>query len=223
VPAFPGFMAAARDPDLGVDLRRLLHMGEEHTLVRPVRPGDVLRVAWTLESVDHLDNGDAFTVVATEATVEGEPVAEVRGRMFVRGGGRAPERPPPDRPAPVHEHRVRVEDDQMQRYAEASGDRNPIHLDARAARLAGLRRPILHGMCTMAMATAGAVDGLAGGHPTRVARVAVAFARPVVPGQELTTRYWLVGEERGTTRYGFETVTGEGARVIDDAEVEIRG
>jgi acyl dehydratase len=219
VPAFPGFMGAAREPGLGVDVRRLLHMGEEHTLFRPIRPGDVLQVEWVLEAVDHLDNGDAFTVAATEATIEGEAVAEVRGRLFVRRGGRAPTRPVRDRPAPVHEHRARVDDDQMQRYAEASGDRNPIHLDARAARLAGLRRPILHGMCTMAMATAGAVEGLAGGDPTRVAHVRVSFARPVVPGDELVTAFWPLGG----ARYGFETVTRGGAPVIEDAEVEIRG
>ena len=35
-------------------------------------------------------------------------------------------------------------------YAAASGDLNPLHLDADAARAAGFERPIAHGMRTMA-------------------------------------------------------------------------
>lgn len=36
------------------------------------------------------------------------------------------------------------------RYAAASGDHNPIHVDPAAARAAGLPAPILHGLYTMA-------------------------------------------------------------------------
>jgi acyl dehydratase len=226
VPAFNSFMTAAMDPELGADLLRLVHAAEEHVFYKPIRAGDVLTMTAALESVEQKETGETFTVKGTETNQDGEVVAEVRGTMFIRGSGSGGRSAAPATEAErevVYEETTKVDDDQTFRYAEASGDHNPIHLDENTAKMAGLPGIILHGMCTMAMATAGAVDGLAGGHPTRVARVAVAFARPVVPGQELTTRYWLVGEGRGTTRYGFETVTGEGARVIDDAEVEIRG
>ncbi len=35
-------------------------------------------------------------------------------------------------------------------YAAASGDHNPLHLDADVARAAGFERPVVHGMWTMA-------------------------------------------------------------------------
>ena len=35
-------------------------------------------------------------------------------------------------------------------YAAASGDHNPLHLDADVARAAGFERPVVHGMLTMA-------------------------------------------------------------------------
>ena len=35
-------------------------------------------------------------------------------------------------------------------YAAASGDHNPLHLDAGVARAAGFERPVVHGMLTMA-------------------------------------------------------------------------
>jgi acyl dehydratase len=79
----------------------------------------------------------------------------------------------------------------------------------------------LHGMCTMALATKAAVDGPAGGDPTLVRRVAVSFARPVWPGQWLTTRLWRAGDRGDRVAFGLETTDESGAQVIAPAEVEI--
>jgi acyl dehydratase len=38
---------------------------------------------------------------------------------------------------------------EVRRYAEASGDRNPIHLSSAAAEAAGLDGPVVHGMLIM--------------------------------------------------------------------------
>jgi acyl dehydratase len=70
-----------------------------------------------------------------------------------------------------------------QRYADVSGDRNPIHLDPAAAQAAGLPGVILHGMSTLAVGATFAVDELAGGDPQRLTRLRVRFARPGLPGQ----------------------------------------
>jgi acyl dehydratase len=220
-------MDASMDPELGADMLRLLHAAEEHVLYTPITPGAVLTVASMLESVDLTDTGETFTVKATETLASGEVAAEVRGTMFIRGSAPrgAARRPVPDDELPagvVYEESTKVDDDQMVRYAEASGDRNPIHLDQAVARKAGLRRPILHGMCTMAMATKAAVNGPAGGDPTRVTRVAVRFSRPVLPGQELTTRLWPETEGEGPDRFGFATLNPDGKAVINNGQVEIR-
>ena len=225
VPAFDSFMAAAMDPELHADLLRLVHGAEEHVLYEPIKPGDTLTVSTVLESVDKKDTGETFTVKSTEANQNGTAVAEVRGTMFIRGSGSG------FRPATaqsdeserevVHEASVKVDDDQTHRYAEASGDHNPIHLDEATARMAGLPGLILHGMCTMAMATQGAVDGLAGGDPTRVKRVAVRFSKPVRPGQELTTKFWPEAGSGEATTYGFETYNPEGIAVIKSGIVEV--
>jgi acyl dehydratase len=217
VPAFASFMDAARDPELGVDLRRLLHAAEEHVLSAPIRAGDTLTVASVLESV----SDGTFTIVATETNQEGVVVAEVRGTMLIRGLASTRTAAPPCSNDVVFEQRARVDNDQPRRYAEASGDCNPIHLDHAAARRSGLRGVILHGMCTMALATKAAVDGPAGGDPTRVHRVAVSFARPVWPGQWLKTRLWRVGGRGDCVAFGLETTDEGGAQVIAPAEVEV--
>jgi acyl dehydratase len=225
VPAFRYLMEAGMDPELQADLLRLVHGEEEHILHRPLREGDVLTIRPVIESIERKDTGETFTIKVSETDAQGDLVAEVRATSFIRGTGsgkRAPSQSPdPSTREVVHEDTTKVDEDQTYRYAEASGDQNPIHVDENTARMAGLPGIILHGMCTMAMATKGAVNGLAGGDPTRVRRVAVRFSRPVLPGQELTTRFWKEGSGDGTTMYGFETYNPDGRAVIKNASVEI--
>lgn len=227
VPAFNTFMEAGMDPELQADLLRLVHGAEEHVIHKPIKAGDTLTVSSVIESVDKKETGETFTVKATEKNQDGEVVAEVRGTMFIRGSGSkkpggAAQTEEPERKV-VYEETTKVDDDQTHRYAEASGDHNPIHLDPNTAQMAGLPGIILHGMCTMAMAAKAAVNGVAGGDPTRVKRVAVRLSKPVLPGQELTTRLWEEESGAGTTVYGFETYNPDGAAVIKAGVVEIAG
>lgn len=224
VAAFDSFAKSATDPDLGADLLRLVHGAQEHVLYRPLRPGDVLTVNPILESVEQKDTGETFTTKATLKAQDGTPVAEVRGTMFIRGSGsRKKPQAQTEEPARdiVYEESTKVDDDQTSRYAEASGDHNPIHLDESVARMAGLPGVILHGMCSMAIATKAAVNGLAGGDPTRIKRVGVRLSKPVLPGQELTTKLWKEADGDDATVYGFETYNPDGAAVIKAGVVEI--
>ena len=224
VPAFNSFMTAAMDPELGADLLRLVHAAEEHVFYKPIRAGDVLSVTGALESVEQKETGETFTVKGTETNQDGEVVAEVRGTMFIRGTGSGARSaaPPEQQRDVVYEETTKVDDDQTYRYAEASGDHNPIHVDENTAKMAGLPGIILHGMCTMAMASKAAVNGVAGGNPTRIARVGVRLSKPVLPGQELTTKLWKETEESGIATYGFETYNPDGIAVIKNGIVEVR-
>ena len=226
VAAFDAFMNAAMDPELEADLLRLVHGAEEHVLYRPIRPGDVLTVNPVLESVDKKETGETFTSKATLSDQNGEPVAEVRGTMFIRGSGSGKKASSPADEAPreiLYEEATKVDEDQTHRYAEASGDHNPIHIDPNTAQMAGLPGIIVHGMCTMAIATKAAVNGLAGGDPTLIKRVGVRLSKPVLPGQELTTKLWKESDGDDVTTYGFETYNQDGAAVIKQGVVEIAG
>lgn len=225
VPVFQSFMNASMDPELQADVLRLVHGQEEHILFSPIRPGDTLTITSTLESVESKDSGETFTVKGDILRGD-ETVAEVRGTMFIRGGGgskagASPEVAETAAPEIVYEETSKVDEDQTQRYAEASGDHNPIHLDENVAKMAGLPRTINHGMCTMAIATKAAVNGLAAGDPTRIKKVSVRFSKPVFPGEEITTKLWKSDEGDGATTYGFETYNADGAAVIKNGIVEI--
>jgi acyl dehydratase len=80
--------------------------------------------------------------------------------------------------------RKHVTVEQIRRYAEASGDRNPIHLDDSFARSAGLPGVIAHGMLTMAFANQMVTDWL--GDRSLLKRLQGRFAGMVLPGDDLT-------------------------------------
>jgi acyl dehydratase len=79
----------------------------------------------------------------------------------------------PDAPAPTA--RWRVAADTGRRYAAVSGDVNPIHLAAPAARAFGFPRAVAHGMWTAARCLASLEPRTPDAHEVRLA-----FRRPVL-------------------------------------------
>lgn len=75
--------------------------------------------------------------------------------------------------------------DQTFRYAGASGDRSVIHVSDPAAQQAGFPRKFNQGLCTLGIASKALVDRAAGGDPRRARRIAVRFASPTFPGDEV--------------------------------------
>jgi acyl dehydratase len=108
-----------------------------------------------------------------------------------------------------------------------SGDFNPVHADPRIASEAGFERPILHGLCTFAMAAWSAVRELAGGDATALESVSARFKAPVLPGQLLRTELWRDGTMvrfRSYAADGSGSTTGCGERmVLDNGLLRLRG
>jgi acyl dehydratase len=106
------------------------------------------------------------------------------------------------------------------RYAGASGDFNPIHIDPDFARQVGLPSNILHGLYSMAQ-VARACTQSAGGDPRSLRRLSVQFRGMGFPEQEIT----VSGVEResrdGTVVVDVEAEQG-GNRIIRNAEAELR-
>ncbi|MGZ5324425.1 MAG: MaoC/PaaZ C-terminal domain-containing protein [Solirubrobacterales bacterium] len=106
------------------------------------------------------------------------------------------------------------------RYAGASGDFNPIHIDKGFATAVGLPGNILHGLWMMAQ-VARANAQIAGGDPRALKRLSVQFRGMGFPEQELTVSGTVKSVSDG--RLVIDTVAEQGGnQVIRNAEAEIQ-
>ena len=81
------------------------------------------------------------------------------------------------------------------RYAGASGDFNPIHLDPELAKAVGFPSNILHGLWSMAQVARAAVEE-GGGDPRTLKRLSVQFRGIGLPEQEIVISAARVGYGR---------------------------
>ncbi|HVV24303.1 MAG TPA: MaoC/PaaZ C-terminal domain-containing protein [Pseudonocardiaceae bacterium] len=126
----------------------LVHVANRITRTRPLHVDEPLVVRVRAEHLRPHERGTQFDMVS-EVSADGEPVwTETSTYLRRTGGGTRSEREaaPAGRPTAVW----RVPGDTGRRYADVSGDRNPIHLYPLTARLFGFRRAIAHGMWSMA-------------------------------------------------------------------------
>jgi acyl dehydratase len=104
------------------------------------------------------------------------------------------------------------------RYAGASGDFNPIHIDEDFAKAVGLPGRILHGLWTMAQ-VARAQTQAAGG-PEHLKRLSVQFRGMGVPEQEVLVTGTV--RELADGRAVVDTVAEQaGKQIIRNAEAEL--
>ncbi len=105
------------------------------------------------------------------------------------------------------------------RYAGASGDFNPIHIDEQFAQQVGLPGRILHGLWTMAQVARAHAE--AGGGPDKLARLSVQFRGLGKLNEEIV----VTGTVR-EVRDGVAVVNSEaeqdGQRIIRNGEAEVR-
>ena len=108
-----------------------------------------------------------------------------------------------------------VSREDVRAYAEAGGDRNPLHQQDAVARAAGFPGVIAHGMFTMGHLAQCLVDWI--GDPAAIRRLAVQFRTPVLMGDTIvaggrvrsvepgsmraTLDLWVTVERDGETEY----------------------
>ena len=105
------------------------------------------------------------------------------------------------------------------RYAGASGDFNPIHIDDEFAKAVGLPRNILHGLYSMGL-MAKANAALADGDPRALKRLSVQMRGMGMPEQEIVVSGTVKSVEGN--RVVVDTVAAQGeTQIIKNAEAEL--
>ncbi len=184
--------------------RAVVHGEHEIVIHKPITPGT--RIQTTAERVGAIPTKAGMVVVQQVRAVDdaGGLLVEQRWISMLIGATRGAARgtPAPDHSVPDEARRSLVgrvtlatTRDQTFRYAGASGDRDPIHVDDEVARRQGFPGKINQGLGTLGIATRGLIGLAADGDPGRVARVAARFSAPAYPGQPIEVTVY----DRGNT------------------------
>lgn len=230
VPVFQSLMEPALEVVPMPLIGKVLHGEQDFRFHRPIVPGDKLVAKGRMTGWEGLENGTRACVVLETRTEDGELVNEQFVTFFVKGfdnGDVQGELAPGHKfdealreQGPVAKVSQHVDDDQTFRYGPAAGDPMPIHLDDEFAKQMGLPGIIAHGLCTMAFTSWALLTEVGGSDVQRLKRLAVRFAKPVLPGQDLSTEIYRVGSTDGVTTYAYETTVGD-ELVIKDGLAEI--
>ena len=205
----------------------LVHGDQRMRFHRPLKAGDEVSFTAHIDGIEDKGSGEVLAL-RTESRAGGELVCESNWGLFIRGigSGKKPERgkpsAPPAKPAEktvpdlVFKSVVEIPSDITPRYAAASNDHNPIHLDPDVAKEAGLKGVVVHGLCTMSTVMQALIDGHLGGAPERLKSLAVRFSAPVYPGDMLT----LECRDAGEGAVSFEVAGAGGVKVIKGGRAE---
>eukprot|EP00922_Rhytidocystis_sp_ex-Travisia-forbesii_P039037 GHVS01058130.1.p1 GENE.GHVS01058130.1~~GHVS01058130.1.p1 ORF type:complete len:351 (-),score=69.80 GHVS01058130.1:264-1316(-) len=107
-----------------------------------------------------------------------------------------------------------------------NGDKNPLHADPAMAALGGFDKPILHGLCSYGIAVHSLVRHICGNDPYAVLSVSSRFVAPVVPGDDLSVRFW---RDNNNNSRNEETVVFDvmnirsGQLCVDNGVARVRG
>lgn len=175
---FPSVMALLTGFDFPFPAIGAVHVENHITAYRPIAVTDSLSVRVHAENLREHRKGLLVDLVS-EVAVGNEPawhqVATFLHQQRTSLSDEPKDEPKPARKLPAPNRILRITPGRIRRYAAVSGDRNPIHTSAVAARLFGFPTTIAHGMYSAAAVLA----NIEGQLPDSV-RYSVKFGKPVV-------------------------------------------
>jgi hypothetical protein len=211
--AFPLSMALMAERSFPFPLLGLVHIANRIEQRRPIAAGDRPSLRLWAEGLRPHRRGRQLDVV-TEASVDGEVLWREASTYLRRGAGgggddgrdeRRRTREPAGEVAAVWT----VPGDIGRRYADVSGDRNPIHLHGLAARPFGFPSAIAHGMWMKARCLA----ALEGRLPQSF-DATVEFRSPLrIPGRAQLR----LASRGGGSAFGLESPDGERTHLVGEA------
>jgi acyl dehydratase len=188
--AHPGFWV--NNPSLKIDWIKILHGEQAFEIFQTLPAEGAVRGEYEILAVEDkgTEKGAVLHVVKRLFdSASGQLLANVTSVYMLRGdggGGGFGVVPKPPAQLPDGEPDITLDIRTLPQSAliyRLSGDLNPIHADPAASAKAGFARPILHGLCSMGLATRALIETLCDGDPTRIRSLSLRFSKPLFPGE----------------------------------------
>ncbi|KAG1697218.1 Peroxisomal multifunctional enzyme type 2 [Nymphon striatum] len=213
-------------PGVSIDFSKLLHGEHYMEVLRPLNVNGGTLTS-TLEVADILDKGSGIVLVFNIHTFDEDNNAVYFNQMnafLTEGGGfggqrssskvipiiKAPNRDPDS----VLSHKTSYDQSALYRL---NGDVNPLHIDPEFSALGGFSEPILHGLCSLGIATRHVMSMYASDDSLKFKCVKARFTNPLLPGQTIRTQMW-----KEESRIHFEVDAKEtGKTIISHAYIDL--
>ncbi|CAI5747014.1 unnamed protein product [Peronospora destructor] len=222
VPFPPKTLLAMPDGMSSFNPAMILHGEQSVEILRPIDPMGGTLTGKT-KVISFYDKGKG-TLMETQTHFEDTngPVVKLISGSFIRGltgyeGSRGRQLPArvqiPKRQSDFDdEFKTSIYQAQIYRL---SGDYNSLHIDPEIATSVGFKQPILHGLCSMGVASRALYKQFCDGDATRFKFIRVRFSSPCYPGETIQTRMW----QEGSGKVLFQVVVKErGVVIIDGGE-----
>lgn len=188
-----------KDSASGIDWRQALHGEEAITLHAPLPVAATVVGRTRIAEIFDKGPRKAALLLPTREIFErtsGRKLATLSSTIVLRGhggfggpSGPASDRSPIPERAPDAACALRTSRRSALIY-RLSGDLNPLHVEPGAAQEAGFPKPILHGLCTLGVATRAILRCCCENEPARLKDLRARFSAPAFPGDTLQTEIW---------------------------------
>ena len=209
--SFPLVAELLTHKDLHVNLAKLVHGEAEIRWIRKPALDSPLKVQAAVKDVLETPVGELLLLTGRIHDAQGLAV-EMTSGLLVRGKKITSSVQSREKfGEEIFRVNIPTFEGQQKEYADASGDHNFIHTSELLARIFGLKRTILHGLCTLAMSGNALVNQCIQGNSDKMVLLKARFSYPAYPGQTLS----LVGY-KSTVEHEilFEVISPRGKRVI---------
>lgn len=191
-----------REPESGIHWEKLVALSHEVEILRPLPPCGTVTSSMRVTDVFDRGAGKGAIIRWERERFDpnsGDPLSRITGRALARAdggfGGTDPPRPqhpgfPSSAPDFVSEWKTSPAQALVYRL---SGDMNPLHADPIVAQIAGLDRPVLHGLCNLGIATLAVIRFCGNYDPMSLTKIGARYSNVFYPGDTLRTEIWRAG------------------------------
>lgn len=198
---YPGFWV--QNPETGIDWVRLVHGEQGFKIHQPLPPAGTVIGRTRLTGIVDKGPGKGAILYSERDVIEqksGDLLCTMTASTFCRadgGFGGSKDVSPTPHQLPDRAPDLSCDLPTLPRQAliyRLSGDYNPLHAEPAVAAAAKFEKPILHGLCTLGVATHAILKTCCDYQPEKLRGLELRFSAPVYPGDTISTEIWRDGK-----------------------------
>jgi len=210
------------DSRLRVNFFKMVHAWQSVEFLNVSQQAGMDRAEYRIQNIKDTPTGEAFEIETTCYTVDIPVMKSITGFIVRNGSGK--------RNVARYDggggHKTGIFSEipfetyvgQEMDYANISGDRNLIHTNTLAAKLAGFKGKILHGLCSMTVVSNSLIREILKDNWKSMNSLNCRFSGPVYPGEDLTILY--SGPKK--KKYEFIVKNSRGREVLRNGEFQVK-